>query len=125
MKQVTVVLINDLLLYSILAPLAPMDFTVNIPRVFHNSTSLLVNWERPSCDRGILSGYELCYVQISMGDCVNNGRRINITDPNQLSYTIVNLSINTTYIVELRGRTGAGLGESANATGTTDQAGQL
>ena len=60
-----------------------------------------------------------------MGDCVNNGTRFNITSPNQLSYTILDLSINTTYIVELRGRTGAGLGEPANATGTTDQSGQL
>ena len=125
MKQVTVILINDLLLYSILVPLAPIDLTVNIPRVFHNSASLMVNWERPTCDRGILSGYELCYVEISIADCVNNGKRINITDPNQLSYTIIDLLINTTYIVELRGRTGAGLGELANATGTTDQAGQL
>ena len=59
-----------------------------------------------------------------MEGCVNNGKRINITDPNQLSYTIIDLSISTTYIVELRGRTGAGLGEPTNATGTTDQAGQ-
>ena len=125
MIQVVVILINDLLLYSILAPLAPTDLTVNIPRVFYKSAALLVNWKRPSCDRGILSGYELCYVEISMGHCVNNGGKFNITDPNLLSYTIMDLSINTTYIVELRGRTGTGLGEPANATGTTDQAGQL
>ena len=30
----------------------------------------------------------------------------------------------TNYVVELRGRTGAGLGEPANATGTTDEDGE-
>ena len=50
---------------------------------------------------------------------------VNITDPDQLSYTINDLLINTNYIVELRGRTGAGLGEPATATGTTDEDGEL
>ena len=98
---------------------------MNIPGVPRNSTTLLVNWERPTCDRGILSGYELCYVVSSIGNCVNNGTRVNVTDPNQLSYTINDLFINTNYIVELRGRTGVGLGDSANATGTTDEDGEL
>ena len=109
----------------IIAPLASTNLTVNIPGVPRNSTTLLVNWERPTCDRGILSGYELCYVESSISDYVNNGTRVNITDPNQLTYTINDLSINTNYIVELRGRTGAGLGDPANATGTTDEDGEL
>ena len=98
---------------------------MSIPGVARNSTTLLVNWERPTCDRGVLSGYELCYVVSSDGDCVNNGMIVNITDPDQLSYTINDLLINTNYIVELRGRTGAGLGEPAIATGTTDEDGEL
>ena len=49
---------------------------------------------------------------------------VNISDPDQLSYTINDLLINTNYIVELRGRTGGGLGEPANATGTTDEDGE-
>ena len=99
---------------------------MNNPGVPRDSTTLLVNWERPTCDRGVLSGYELCYVKSSVGDCVNNGTIVNINDPDQLSYTINDLLlINTNYIVELRGRTGAGLGEPTNATGTTDEDGEL
>ena len=92
-----------------------------------NSTTLLVSWERPTCDQGILSGYELCYMitNASFGDCDNDGEKVNITDPDQLSYTINGLSINTNYTVELRGRTGAGLGDAANATGSTDEDGEL
>ena len=104
--------------------MAPTNLTVSIPGVPRNSTTLLVNWERPTCDRGVLSGYELCYVESSVGDCVDNGTIVNITDPDQLSYTINNLLINTNYIVELRGRTGAGLGEPAIANGTTDEDGE-
>ena len=98
---------------------------MRIPGVIGSSTTLLVNWERPTCDRGVLSGYELCYVESSVGDCVNNGMIVNITDPDQLSYTINDLLINTNYTVELRGRTGAGLSEPATATGTTDEDGEL
>ena len=97
---------------------------MNIPGVPRESTTLLVNWERPTCDQGVLSGYKLCYVESSVGDCVNNGMIVNITDPDQLSYTINDLLINTNYIVELRGRTGAGLGEPATATGTTEEDGE-
>ena len=97
---------------------------MSIPEIPRNSTTLLVNWERPTCDQGVLSGYELCYVQSTVGDCVNNGMTVNISDSDQLSYTITDLLINTNYIVELRGRTGAGLGEPANATGTTDEDGE-
>ena len=107
------------------APLAPENLTVSIPGVARNSTTLLVNWERPMCDRGILSGYELCYVESSVGDCYNNGTKVNITGADQLSYTINDLSINTNYIVEVRGRTGAGLGDPATANGTTDEDGEL
>ena len=51
--------------------------------------------------------------------------KVNITDPNQLSYTINNLSINTNYIVEVRGRTGAGLGDPTHTTNSTDEDGEL
>ena len=94
---------------------------MSIPGVPRESTTLLVNWGRSICDRGVLSGYELCYVESSVGDCVNSGMIVNITDPDQLSYTINDLFINTNYIVELRGRTGAGLGKPATANGTTDE----
>ena len=97
---------------------------MNIPGVARNSTTLLVNWERPLCDRGVLSGYELCYVESSVGDCDSNGIIANITDPDQLSYTINGLSINTNYTVMLRGRTGAGLDDPAIANGTTDEDGE-
>ena len=107
------------------APLAPTNLTVNYPGVARNSTTLLVTWERPTCDQGVLSGYELCYVESSIGDCVSNGRKVDITDPNALSYTVNNLSINTNYIVEMRGRTGAGLGDAAHTTGSTDEDGEL
>ena len=70
------------------------------PGVPRDSTTLLVNWERPTCDRGVLSGYELCYVESSVGDCVNNGITVNISDPDQLSYTIKDLLINTNYTDE-------------------------
>ena len=90
-----------------------------------NSTTLVVNWERPFCDRGVLSGYELCYVESSIGGCDNNGVAVIITDPDQLLYTINDLSINTNYTVEVRGRTGAGLGDPASANGTTDEDGEL
>ena len=113
------------LCYFTIAPFAPENLTVSIPGVARNSTTLLVNWERPLCDRGILSGYELCYVESSVGDCDNNGMTVNITDADQLSYTINDLSINTNYIVEVRGRTGAGLGDPASANGTTDEDGKL
>ena len=134
--------VNIVLCYFIIAPFAPENLTVTIPGDPGNSTILLVNWERPLCDRGILSGYELCYVESSVGDCYNNGTKvniigadnngtkvngtkvnINITGP--VSYTIKNLSINTNYIVEVRGRTGAGLGDPASANGTTDEDGML
>ena len=111
--------------YFIVAPFAPENLTVSIPGVAGNSTTLLVNWERPLCDRGILSGYELCYVESSVGDCYNNGTTVNITGADQLSYNISGLSINTNYTVEVRGRTGAGLGDPASANGTTDEDGEL
>ena len=98
---------------------------MSIPGEPRASTTLLVNWERPTCDRGILSGYQLCYVESSTGDCYTNGVNRSITGPDQLSYTISDLSINTNYTVELRGRTGAGLGEVAVETNTTDEDGEL
>ena len=98
---------------------------MSIPGVAHNSTTLIVDWERPLCDQGVLSGYELCYVESSIGGCNSNGIKVNITDPDQLSYTINDLSINTNYIVEVRGRTGAGLGDHASVNGSTDEDGEL
>ena len=112
-----------LFLFHYTAPFAPENLTVSIPGVARNSTILLINWERPLCDQGILSGYELCYVESSIGDCDNNGVKVNITGAGQLSYTINDLSINTNYIVEVRGRTGARLGDLASANGTTDEDG--
>ena len=101
------------------------NITASIPGVPRNSTTLLVTWERPFIDQAILSGYELCYVESSVGDCDNNGMKVNITGVDQLSYIINDLSINTNYIVEVRGRTGAGLGDPATANGTTDEDGKL
>ena len=106
-----------------IVPLPPKNLTVNNSGDPDDPTTLLVTWERPSCDRGVLSGYELCYVESSVGDCVNNGVTVNITDPDQLSHNITGLLMSINYIVELRGRTGAGLGEPANATGTTGEDG--
>ena len=105
--------------------MAPVNLIVRFPGEPRNSSTLLVNWERPTCDRGILSGYQLCYVESSIGNCFSAGVNRSINDPNQLSYTINDLSINTNYIVELRGRTGAGLGEAATETNTTDEDGEL
>ena len=93
---------------------------MSIPGVTRNLNTLLVNWERPLCDRGILSGYELCYVESSVGDCNSTGVKVNITGADQLSYTISDLYSSTNYTVEVRGRTGAGLGDPATATATTD-----
>ena len=106
------------------APLAPNNLTVNYPGMPRNSTTLVVTWDRPSCDRGVLSGYELCYIQTSsVGDCVNNGMRVNITGPDTLWFTINDLSINTNYTVEVRGRTGAGLGDPVIEVNSTDEDG--
>ena len=105
------------------APLAPNHLTVNYPGMPRNSTTLVVSWDRPSCDRGVLSGYELCYVPTSVGDCVSNGIRVNITSPETLWYTINDLSVNTNYAVEVRGRTGAGLGDPITAVNSTDEDG--
>ena len=105
-------------------PLPPVNLAVNTSGVSHDPNTLIVTWEKPSCDRGILSGYKLCYVESSVGDCVNNGTIINITDPDQLSYNITDLRMSINYVVELRGRTGAGLGEPATATSTTDEDGE-
>ena len=58
-----------------------------------------------------------------MGDCVSNGMIVNITGPDTLYYTINDLSINTNYTVEVRGRTGAGLGEPDSAMNSTDEDG--
>ena len=107
--------------YITTAPLAPTNLTVRSSGVPHDSTTLIVNWERPTCDQGILSGYHLCYVESPVGDCFSNGVNISITGPDQLSHTINGLFINTNYTFELRGRTGAGLGEAAIVTGTTDE----
>ena len=112
------------MLFLSLVPLAPENLTVNIPGVPRESTTLIVNWERPLSDRGVLLGYELCYVESLVEDCDINGVTVNITDPDQLSYTINDLSIDTTYIVEVRGRTEAGLGDPASANGTTDEDGE-
>ena len=105
------------------APLAPNNLTVNYPGMSRNSTTLVVTWDRLACDQGVLSGYELCYVPTSVGDCVSNGIRVNITSPDTLWYTINDLSINTNYTVEVRGRTGAGLGDPVTAAHSTDEDG--
>ncbi|XP_065903936.1 phosphatidylinositol phosphatase PTPRQ-like [Dysidea avara] len=103
-------------------PLAPNNLRANHPGVPGNSTTLVVTWDRPSCDRGVLSGYELCYIQSSsVGDCVSNGTRVNIAGPGTLWYTINGLSINTNYTVEVRGRTGAGLGDPVTGMNSTDE----
>ena len=108
-----------------LVPFSPNNLTVDYPGMVRNSTTLMVTWDRPSCDRGVLSGYELCYIQTSsVGDCVSNGMIVNITGPDTLYYTINDLSINTNYTVEVRGRTGAGLGEPVTDVGTTDEDGK-
>ena len=66
----------------------------------------------------------VCYIQTSsVGDCVSNGMIVNITGPDTLYYTINDLSINTNYTVEVRGKTGAGLGEPVTDVGTTDEDG--
>ena len=109
-----------------LVPFPPNNLTVDYPGMARNSTTLVVTWDRPSCDRGVLSGYELCYIQTSsVGDCVSNGMIVNITGPDTLYYTINDLSINTNYTVEVRGRTGAGLGEPVTDVGTTDEDGNF
>ena len=115
----------NVIIYLTIAPFPPTNLTVDYPGVARNSTILLVNWGRPTCDRGVLSGYELCYVENSIGDCVNNGVIVNITGPDQLSYTINGLSVNTNYVVEVRGRTGAGLGNATSALNSTDEDGKL
>ena len=101
----------------------PRNLTVSVPGVPRESTTLIVNWERPLRDQGTLSGYELCYVESSVGDCDSNGVTVDITNPDQLSYTINDLSINTNYIVVVRVRTEAGLSDPASANGTTDEDG--
>ena len=111
------------LFYS-LAPFPPNNLTVDYPGMVRNSTTLVVTWDRPTCDRGVLSGYELCYIQTSDGNCTINGTRVNITGPDTLYYTINDLSINTNYTVEVRGRTGAGLGEPDTAMISTDEDGK-
>ena len=99
---------------------------VSIPGVPRNSTTLLVTWEKPFFDQAILSGYELCYVESSVGDCDNNGMKVNVTGDDQLSYTINDLSINTNYTIEVRGRRiGIGLSDPTTVHGTTDEDGKL
>ena len=107
------------------APQAPNNLTVNYPGIPRNSTTLVVTWDRPLCDRGVLSGYELCYVPTSVGDCASNGMSVNITDPDTLWYTINDLFINTNYTVEVSGRTGAGLGDPVTDISSTDEDGKL
>ena len=97
---------------------------MNIPGVPRESTTLIVNWERPLSGRGVLLGYELCYVESLVGDCDSNGVTVNISDPDQFSFTINDLSINTNYNVVVRARTEAGLGDPARANGTTDEDGE-
>ena len=68
-----------------------------------------------------MSGYELCYVESSVGDCDKNGVKVDIaSSADQLSYIISDLYSSTNYTVEVRGRTGAGLGNPATTTATTD-----
>ena len=105
-------------------PLPPNNLTVNYPGMPRNSTILVVTWNRPSCDRGVLSGYELCYIVTSVGNCSISGQKVNITGPDTLYYTINDLSIYTNYTVEVRGRTGAGLGEPVAAMNSTDEDGK-
>ena len=109
----------------IIVPFPPENLTASIPGVPHSSTSLIVRWEKPQYNQGALSGYKLCYVESSIGNCDAKGVTVDITGPDQLSYTINDLSINTNYIVEVRGRTEAGLGDPASANGTTDEDGEL
>ena len=101
----------------------PRNLTVSIPGVPRESNTLIINWGRPLRDQGTLSGYELCYVESSVGDCDSNGVTVNITDPDQLSLNITDLSINTNYIVVVRARTEDEIGAPARANGTTDEDG--
>ena len=105
-------------------PLPPNNLTVNYPGMPRNSTILVVTWSRPSCDQGVLSGYELCYIVTSFGNCSVSGQKVNIIGPDTLYYTINDLSIYTNYTVEVRGRTGAGLGEPVAAMNSTDEDGK-
>jgi len=99
---------------------------VNYPGVRGNSTALVVTWDRPSCDKGVISGYELCYIQTNLvGDCVSNGTIVTITGPDILWYTINDLSINTNYSVEVRGRIGAGVGDPVIDMNSTDEDGMM
>ena len=109
----------------IIVPLAPQNLSVSIPGVAFNSTTLLVNWKRPLCDRGVLLGYELCYVESSVRDCDSSGVTVNITNPDQLSYIINDLYINIDYVVVVRARTKVGLGDPVIANGTTDEDSEL
>ena len=106
------------------APLPPNNLTVYYPGMPRNSTILVVTWDRPLCDQGVLSGYELCYIVTSVGNCSISGQKVNITGPDTLYYTINDLSIYTNYTVEVRGRTGAGLGEPVAAMNSTDEDGK-
>jgi len=86
----------------------------------------VVTWGRPSCDQGVLSGYELCYIETSSGDdCVSNGTIVTITDPDTLWYTINNLSINSKYTIEVRARNGAGVGDPVIGMNSTDEDGMI
>ena len=48
-----------------------------------------------------------------------------ITGPDTLWYTINDLSVNTNYTVEVRGRTGAGTGDPVIGMNSTDEDGTI
>ena len=56
--------------------------------------------------------------ELNVGDCDSNGVTVDLSNPDQLSYTVTDLSINTGYIVVVRARTEAGLFDPASANGT-------
>ena len=94
-------------------PDVPESFTADMV----NSTSIVAFWQTPTNPNGIITHYQLFYIESSMGECSNETETFVIVESvkgrNMYNQTLVNLSEFTTYQLCVRAFTRIGPGDFA------------
>ena len=88
----------------------------NVTKTFATSYSITINWELVPCEHrnGDITGYSVRYGE--MGTNMTDTTVLNITGASVTEATISNLTLSTTYSIQVAAVNGAGTGVFSNAT---------
>ena len=88
----------------------------NVTKTFATSYSITINWELVPCEHrnGDITGYSVRYGE--MGTNMTDTTVLNITGASVTEATISNLTLSTTYSIQVAAVNSAGTGVFSNAT---------